>query len=140
MIGEVEIGLDGVEKVALLAVAEFLVVGFVVHIDPGVGVYKLVVGIKVGAVNPEGFCFGMGIHIVRLASVTRVFSHNRHAPFGANYVFHEKGRFTHHWSPTRFIPTDGTVFKPNLQLSVIVIIGGNLVGHSGTNGTDPNGF
>src|SRR5689334_21028346 len=78
----------------------------------------------------------MGIYRIRLTGASGIGSYNGDGPFGAEDILDKKCRFADHWSPACLIPADGAILKPDLQLTVIVIAGGDLFRQPGADGGD----
>src|SRR5260221_14682846 len=74
----------------------------------------------------ERFRFGMRLNGARFSSSACLFGHNRNRALWTNDVFDKKSSFTDHRPPPCFIPPYRTVFKTNLQLTIVVVTGWNL--------------
>ena len=136
MVCQIKVFPDGLQEVALLPVAEFLVIRLILHVNPGILLDKLVICIQIGMVNPQRFGFGVRVYIVRFSCPCCLFGHNGYAALWSNHIFNKKGSFTHHRSPSCFIPSYRTISKANLQLAIIIIICRNIFSQARANGID----
>ena len=91
---------------------------FVVQIYVFVGLFQFSFFILLGTVNQNSFRLGMSIDEDDLPRADASAATMLALPLGPTTSLKKSG-FTHHWAPTRFIPTDTAVFEGNLKMSVI---------------------
>src|SRR5260221_14216066 len=82
----------------------------------------------------ERFRFGMRLNRPRFSSSACLFGHNRNRALWTNDVFDKKSGFTDHRPPPCFIPPYRTVFKTNLQLTIVVVTGRDIFREPGADG------
>src|SRR5690606_37536684 len=72
---------------------------------------------------------GLGVRFyrIRFSATGSFLSYNGNRSLWPKNIFYKKSGFTDHRSPSRFIPTDRSVFKPYLQLTIIVVPFGNIL-------------
>src|SRR5690606_28353838 len=62
-----------------------------------------------------------------------IFRGNGNRSFWPKNIFYKESRLTHHRPPSRFIPTDRSIFKPNLKLAIIIVVNRNILSESSAN-------
>ena len=110
--------------------------GFVLQVYPAVLQQEFPLSIQYGGMTSQGFRLRMRIHRIRLPGAPGLLRHDRYRPPRPYHIFYKKRRFAHHRPPSSLVPSDRPVFKPDLQLSVIVITGRDIFGEPGADGAD----
>src|SRR5690606_22173147 len=80
---------------------------------------------------------GLGVRFdrVRFSSTRSFLGHNGNRPLWSKNILYKKSGFTDHRSPSSFVPTDRSIFEPNLQLTIIIVALWDIFRQSSANST-----
>ena len=108
---------DGAIDEILLAIAQALVIGFAMHVEPIIGAGGLVRRVEGSMVHADARGLGVGIDV----GGGGAFVHDDgHGAIGRDHILHEEGGLGHHRAPAGFVPADAAIIEQHLELAVIV--------------------
>ena len=134
--GEVEVFADGFLEIDLLAFAQAVMTGVGLGRDDLVGLGELTIGTELRRVHLERLRGGVGIDVGGITGLRGLAGDDRDAAFRTDDVLHEEGLLGHHRTPAGLIPADGTVGEGHLEVAVVDLTGGHVLGETGADPGD----